>query len=169
MRRARRSLCLLLTGATVAAALGASGCGGDDKPKQGGTQRSNAGDVKGAEGTVRDYLRALVDGDGAAACAKLTPDYRKSVFEQNKDFARQAGATDCASLIDAVTKKTPRTTFEGQPLNKKTVGKIPLKTDVRHSGDEQNATVTGTQGLQRYELFTTKGKWAISDVQQAGG
>ena len=165
MRRTRHLICLLLT---AGVALTGAGCGGDDAPKP-KTQLSKEGDTKGAEDTVRDYLRALVDGDGAAACDKLTPDYRRSVLEQNKDFAKQVGATDCASLIDAVTKRTPRTTFEGQPLNKKTVDKIPLKVSVRASGKEQNATVTGAQGLQRSELFTQKGRWSISDVQQAGG
>jgi hypothetical protein len=165
MRQSRRLICL---GLTAAVTLTGAGCGGGEAPKP-KSQLSKEGDTKGAEGTVRDYLRALVDGDGAGACAKLTPDYRKSVFQQNKDFATQAGAPDCASLIDAVTKKAPRTTFEGQPLNKKTVDKIPLKVSVRLNGTEQNATVTGAQGLQRYELFTTKGRWSISDVQQAGG
>jgi hypothetical protein len=164
MRQSRRLICL---GLTAAVALTGAGCG-DEAPKP-KSQLSKEGDTKGAEDTVRDYLRALVNGDGAAACDKLTPGYRKSVFQQNEDFAKQARATDCASLIDAVTKKAPRTTFEGQPLNKKTVDKIPLKVSVRLNGTEQNATVTGAQGLQRYELFTTKGRWSISDVQQAGG
>ena len=165
MRQSRRLTCL---GLTAAVALAGPGCGGGEAPKP-KSQLSREGDRQGAEETVRDYLRALVHGDGAAACDKLTPDYRKSVFAKNEDFARQEGATDCASLIDAVTKRAPRTTFEGQPLNRKTVDKIPLKVRVRRSGDEQNATVTGAQGLQSYELYTTKGRWAISDVQQAGG
>jgi hypothetical protein len=68
-----------------------------------------------------------------------------------------------------VVRRTPSTTFEGRPLNKDTVDKIPLKTTVRQNGKEQNATVTGEQGLQSFELFTTNGKWAISQIGQAGG
>lgn len=172
MRRRRHLACHLLT-----AAVAVGGCGGDDgidpNNRSGGgdkkLQRSTAGDAKGAEGTVRDYLRALVDGNGGEACAKLTPEYQKSVVEQNRDFAAKAGVKDCASLIEAVVKQTPRTTFEGRPLNEKTVDTIPLKATVRQNGQEQNATVTGTQGLQRYELYTTEGNWAISEVVQAGG
>ena len=166
----RRLPLLILSLALVLAA----GCGGDDEkkaPTTGGqkTQRSTAGDSKGAEATVRDYLRALVEKDGGKACSQLTPEYQKSVVEQNKDFARKAGAEDCAALIDAVTKEAPRATFEGRPLNEKTVGKLPLKVTVRQSGEEQNATVTGEQGLQRYELYTTGGDWAIAEITQAGG
>ena len=151
----------------------ATGCGGDKK-KPGttggnGSQRSTAGDSKGAESTVRGYLRALVDKDGGDACDKLTPDYQKQVVDQNRDFARQNGVSDCAGLIGAVVKRTPSTTFEGQPLNKETVEKIRLRTTVRQNGKEQNATVAGRQGLQSFELFTTNGKWAISQIDQAGG
>lgn len=165
MRRAAALIAPALLALTVA-----SGCGGDGGRKPEGTvQRSNAGDSKGAESAVRDYLRALVDHDGAKACGKLTPDYQQSVVDQNRDFARKVGAKDCASLVTAVTRQAPRTTFEGRPLNAKTVDKIPLRTTVRQSGTEQNATVTGTQGLQRYELFTANGKWWISEITQAGG
>ena len=68
-----------------------------------------------------------------------------------------------------MTKEAPRATFEGRPLNEKTVGTIPLEVTVRQSGEEQNATVTGEQGLQRYELFTQDGDWWITEITQAGG
>lgn len=158
----------------IAAAFAAAGCGGDDTGQTGGksgakTQRSSAGDTKGAEAAVRDYLGALVGKDGAKACDKLAPEYRKSLLDQNRDFARKAGATDCASLIEAVTRQAPRATFEGQPLNEQTVGTIPLEVTIRLNGKEQNATVTGAQGLQRYELFTADGRWWITEIVQAGG
>ena len=168
----RRILALLL----VCLLTFAAGCGGDDEKKSGtdgggGKKggRSTAGDSKGAENTVRDYLRAFVDKDGAAACEKLTPDYQRSIVEQSGDFARKAGAKDCRSLLDAVFKEAPQATFEGQPLNAKTVETLPLQVAVRQSGEEQNATVTGQQGLQRYELFTQDGRWSIMEIVQAGG
>jgi hypothetical protein len=173
MRQGHRLFRLFSTSAVALAVAGCGGGGDDSGPLSGKptgkTQRSTAGDNTGARDTVRDYLRALVDGDGSKACSKLTPAYQKSVYDMNKAFAQKAGAKDCAGVVDAATKRSSRTTFEGEPLNKKTVEKIPLKVTVRESGEEQNATVTGAQGLQRYELYTTKGKWAISDIVQAGG
>lgn len=150
----------------------AAGCGGNDKEPSTdgqGTQRSDAGDKKGAEDTVRDYLRALVEKKGGDACSKLTPEYQKSILDQNREFAAKVKASNCAALIDAVTREAPRATFEGRPLNEKTVDTIPLKVTVRQSGEEQNATVTGEQGLQRYELFTQDGRWWITEITQAGG
>ena len=161
----RHKLILLLVCLLTAAA----GCGGGDDDKGGKSQRSNAGDAEGAEDTVRDYLRALVDKDGAAACEKLTPEYQRAIVEQNRDFARKAGASDCASLVEAITREAPNATFEGEPLNEDTVDKLPLQVAVRQSGDEQNATVMGQQGLQRYELFTQDGRWSIMEIVQAGG
>ena len=167
MRQARRVLCLLLLLSTASVV---HGCGGDDeKDKKVKGQRSTAGDSGGAEDAVRGYLAALIDHDGAEACDRLAPEYQKSVLAQNREFARQSGAKDCASLIDAVTKRSPRVTFEGQPLNDKTVDKIKLVVTVRLNGEEQNATVTGAQGLQRYELRTQDDKWWIFEITQAGG
>ena len=162
----RRALALLAISALVA------GCGGGDG---GGGGLSDAGaprregDRKGAENAVRDYLRALVDKDGDRACSKFTPAYQRSVVEKNAEFARKHGARSCGPLIDAITKSAGPATFEGQPLNASTVGKIKLEATVRVGGEEQNATVTGAQGLQRYELVTSDGKWLIADVTDAGG
>src|SRR5688500_552996 len=144
MRGMRHVLCLL----GLAAAL--AGCGGDDDGNGGNAQPK--ADRKGAETAVRDYLRALVAKDGEAACGKLTPDYQRSVLEQNQEFAEKQGADSCGELIDAVTKTSRSVTFEGQPLNAKTVDSLKLVVTVRQGGQEQNATVTGAQGLQRYEL-----------------
>lgn len=162
MRGMRHVLCLL----GLAAAL--AGCGGGDDNGDGGGSQPKA-DRKGAETAVRDYLRALVAKDGEAACAKLTPDYQRSVLEQNQEFAKKQGVDSCGELIDAVTKTSRSVTFEGQPLNAKTVDSLKLVVTVRQGGQEQNATVTGAQGLQRYELVTSDGRWLIAEIVNAGG
>ena len=162
----RRALAMLLI-----AAASSAGCGGDDKPSTSGGQGrqiSRAGDAKGAESTVRGYLRALVDHDGSAACSKLTPEYQRSVVRRNRQFADKAGVSDCSGLFDAVAKQVPRPMFEGQPIDASNVGTIPLRVEVRQNGKEQNATVMGTRGLERYELYTTGGRWAISEVSENG-
>ena len=166
MHRTRHIACLLIGGAL---ALPLAACGGGDDDGAAKSQLSNEGDAKGAETTVREYLRALVQKDGAKACGRLTPDYQRSIVEKNEEFARKHDSGTCAELIDAITKTAGPATFEGQALNTATVDKIPLKVRVRTGGEEQNATVTGAQGLQRYELVTSKGKWLIAEVTNAGG
>lgn len=156
----------------VAAAVALAGCGGDDdggSGSGGGSAGAPKRDSKGAENAVREYLRALVEKDGAKACGRLTPDYQRVIVEKNAEFARKNGASTCPELIDAITKTAGPATFEGQPLNAGTIDKIKLESTVRVGGQEQNATVTGTQGLQRYELITSKGEWMIAEVTNAGG
>jgi hypothetical protein len=153
------------SGVLLLAAL--AGCGGDDDGDQ--AQGGQSGDRQGAEAAVRDYLRALVAKDGEGACAKLTPGYQRSVVEQNEEFARKQRADTCAELIDAITTQSRSVTFEGQPLNAKTVGTIKLVATVREGGEAANATVTGARGLQRYELVTSDGMWLITEITNAGG
>jgi hypothetical protein len=151
----KRTICLLLCATAV---LG--GCGDD------GDSKEDA--MRDAETTVREYLAALIDKQGAEACSKFTPEYQASVLKQNESFAKQAKATNCAQLIDAITKSSPSVSFEDEILNRENVGKIGLKSTVRESGDEQNATVTGERGIQRYELETRDGKWLIAKIERTG-
>jgi len=155
----------------VAGAVGLAACGGGDDEKKtsdvGSPKRE--GDRKGAENAVRDYLRALTAKNGGKACSYFTPDYQRSVVEKNREFARRHGADNCAELISAITAEAGPPTFEGQKLNGSTVDKLKLVATVRVGGEEQNATVTGAQGLQRYELHTSGGKWLIAEVESAGG
>jgi ABC-type glycerol-3-phosphate transport system substrate-binding protein len=152
----RRTLCILLL---VAAAV-VAGCGGSDN------KGPSTGD---AETTVREYLTALVEKKGKAACDKLTPAYQKSVVQQNQAFAKQNKAETCPQLIDAITRSAPSVAFEGEVIDSKAkVDKLDLKTSVRESGDQKNATVTGAQGIQRYELQTSDGRWLIAKIERSG-
>jgi hypothetical protein len=166
MPRVRLVVCLPLI--LIAAPVGA-GCGSGDDEKDNGRQLSKEGDAKGAQAAVRDYLRALVERDGQQACARLSPDYRRSVLESNREYARRVGAKDCPTLVNAVTRQGPRPRFEGKPLTAAGVGKLKLKASVRVGGKEQNATVTGPHGLERYELQTLDGEWFITAVEQTPG
>jgi hypothetical protein len=159
-----------VTAGLVATALGLAACGGggDDKDSDIGSPKRE-GDRKGAETAVRDYLRALIAGNGKEACSHFTPEYQRRVVEKNQDFARKHGADNCGELVSAITAEAGPPTFEGQKLNGSTIDKLKLVATVRVGGEEQNATVTGAQGLQRYELHTSGGKWLIAEVVDAGG
>jgi hypothetical protein len=158
------------TAGIVAAAVGLAACGGGDDDKNSGVgSPQQEGDRKGAETAVRDYLRALAAKNGERACSHFTPEYQRTVVDKNKEFARQHGADNCGELISAITAEAGPPTFEGQKLNASTIDKLKLVATVRVGGEEQNATVTGAQGLQRYELHTSDGKWLIAEVESAGG
>jgi limonene-1,2-epoxide hydrolase len=144
----------------VAAAVLVAGCGG------GGDTSTGAGD---AEATVREYLTALVEKDGARACAKLTPQYQRSVVQQNQAIASQRNAETCPKLLDAITRSARSVAFEGQVLDDTSkVGKVGLRVTVRASGDQKSATVTGARGIQRYELETRGGGWLIAKIERTG-
>ncbi|MEA2444794.1 MAG: hypothetical protein QOJ12_2086 [Thermoleophilales bacterium] len=140
----------------VAAAL-VAGCGGG-----GAKSPTGAGE---AEAAVRAYLTALVEKDGARACAKLTPQYQRSVVQQNPAIANQTKTTTCPKLLDAITRSARFVSFEGQVLDDVSkVGKLGLKVTVRGTG----ATVTGARGVQRYELETRGGRWLIAKIERMG-
>ena len=159
-----------VTAGLVAAAVGLAACGGgDDDNSTGVGSPKREGDRKGAENAVRDYLRALIAKNGEQACSHFTPEYQRRIVEKNQEFARQHGADNCAELVSAITATAGPPTFEGQKLNESSIDKLKLVATVRVGGEEQNATVTGAQGLQRYELHTSGGKWLIAEVESAGG
>ena len=166
--RSRRAL------PTLFLILALAGCGGDDAKKEttggNGKQQAEEGDPKGAETAVRDYLKALIAGDGASACDQLSPEYQKSVVDQNADIIRGNDSRDCPAVVAAIVKSAPRLTFEGNDLKGNgSVDKLDLKISVRISGKGQNATVTGAQGLQRYELEMRGEDWKIASITSAGG
>lgn len=148
--------------ATLVALLALSACGGDDPEEE---RKANQA---GAESTVREYLTALVDKDGSAACSKFTPDYQRAVVRQNRDFARDNKVNDCPALIDKITRVSPSVSFEGKPLDRDAIGGLELKTSVRANGEAFNATVTGAAGVQRYELETRDGRWLIANIERVG-
>jgi hypothetical protein len=153
-----RSISILALLCALAAV--AVGCGGGDKKKDTGPEQ--------AQQTVRAYLSALVDKNGAGACAKLTPEYQASVLKQNAAFAKQSRSRTCPELIDNITRSAPSVSFEGDILNKQNVGKVGLDVTVRKSGKQQSATVSGKRRVQRYQLETRDGKWLISKIERIG-
>ena len=159
-----------MAGILCAATLALAGCGGDDGDGAAGEAGNG---VQGAEKTVKSYLKALVDGDGEAACGYLSDEYRQDIIDRNAEAARQLGATDCESFIRKVTQQATEggadITFEGEPLtNASDVEGLDLKTSVEanlSNHEEDTAVVTGPQHEQRYELEVIDGRWTITTIR----
>jgi hypothetical protein len=76
----------------VLAALACVGCAGGPTP----------GDRRAAKATVRTFLTALADGDGARACGVLTPAARATLT-----VAAGAARAPCPSAIAAASRRLP--------------------------------------------------------------
>lgn len=153
----RPRLVLLLPALFLAA------CGGGD-----GAEEERADAREEAQAAVRAYLTAVVDKRGAAACERFTPEYQRELLRQHRAFAREHEVDDCAGLLDATLRATPKVNFEGKPLERETIDELELQATVRQSGEGHNATVTGRRGRQRYELETRDGRWLIAGIEQVG-
>jgi|SRR5918999_3080954 pSer/pThr/pTyr-binding forkhead associated (FHA) protein len=149
---------LLVIGGIVAVILVA---GGDDG---GGDEL----DGPGAEETVKEYLRAYVDGDGDAACDQLTDDYQEEIVERNEAFVDE-DVSECPELIEALEERLSGSgglTFEGEELNDDSIDDLDLKSNVElnSEGEGESATVEGPEGQQKFELEPVDGEWKISDI-----
>jgi hypothetical protein len=130
---------LRFAGAACAACLFATGCGGQS-------------DADRIQQTVKTYLSALADGDGAKACDQLTGDQTRAVVDHAITSLPELQASGCA---DALTKLSGSLgADEKQTLRDAKV------TQVQVSGDSATAEVVG--GSKTAELQKSHGRSLIS-------
>ena len=147
----------------AALALTLAACGGGD----GGSDTQPASGVEGAEQTVRDYLTAVSDGEGDAACGYFSDEWREGIVALNQQAADQLGATDCASFIEALTDQSS-ITIGGKELTPDLAQQIDLQTEAQadltdpENPDEESATVHALD--QTYELEVIDGTWQITKL-----
>ncbi len=124
----------------LAAALLVAACGGDDGP--------------GPDAAVRDYYRALLAGDGARACAKLTDALEREIAASAA--ARSVGGT-CPDVLVLAGGLNPDRA--GDQLD-------GLAVDVSVDGDSARARLANplTNKGETLRLERAGGEWRIASL-----
>jgi hypothetical protein len=120
-------------------ALLAPGCGGGPDP----------GD------TVRDYLVAIVDRDGAKACGQLTAQLRQDI--ERSPAARRAGRS-CADVMDLAAGLNPKLTTKDVE---------DLDVEVEEHGNRATAKLFNplSRRHETINLVQVGGDWRISTLE----
>jgi hypothetical protein len=156
-----RAMCLM--------ALIATGCGGDEP----------ADDRRAVEQTMRTFLTALAEGDGARACDQLTPDAKDQVVRLTAKTL-DAGAASCTDALDNFARNTgadvaekvcgARADAECRRIASEAATGVLDKTkdvelQVQVSGDA--ATAGPAAGPEGYDgrLRKVDGTWRVSSFQ----
>ncbi|HEY2705408.1 MAG TPA: nuclear transport factor 2 family protein [Candidatus Dormibacteraeota bacterium] len=128
--------------ATVAASTCLSGCGASDSDK--------------IKDSVRNYIQAVLDDNGTAACGLLTPDAAKVFVDRVK---AQTKTSDCATAFkqEAATLKD----------DEKAIYRSAVLSGVTVSGDTATVTVKFTGVNKDIRLKKVNGDWRI-DTGPAG-
>ena len=80
--------------ATLAVLVLAAGCGG-----------GGGDDIGQAQEAVRDYLAGIADGDGARACARMSPAERERFAGRVADEDPQRGIDSCEEAVERVREQ----------------------------------------------------------------
>lgn len=128
----------LATLVLAALALLGTGCGGSDPAD-----------------AVRDYFTAIVEQDGAAACAQLTDELRKDI--EQAPATRGAGRS-CADVMELAAGLNPDLTAEDVE---------ELDIEIEEDGDEATATLRNPFSRSRETIALVKvdGEWRIATLE----
>jgi hypothetical protein len=126
----------------LAAGVAAGGCGGDDRAPESSTKDS----AKESAQQVADYLAAFGRGDGASACALLTPQAAAGV----RSLSDEIDAPDCEGAIAELARIAERI-------------RAP-RISVSVNGERAVAKVTSKRPPYRTEVLLTKqdGEWRLA-------
>ena len=134
-----------------------AGCGGGESSK-------SPAKPTGPVPTVKAYLAAVFEADGAAACELLNKDLRQEAAKTVRTLRMRVKPT-CEAFIAETFKPQKEGTsilFEGELISKDDVDGLELNVE---SKDATTATVgTGPDGTQKFELDKAGGRWKLSDV-----
>jgi hypothetical protein len=105
--------------------------------------------------TVRDYLVAIVDRDGAKACGQLTAQLRQDI--ERSPAARGAGRS-CADVMDLAAGLNPKLTTKDVE---------DLEIEVEEQGDRAAASLFNplSRRHETINLVKVDGDWRISSLE----
>lgn len=127
--------------AALAATVLLAGCGDDDK-------RSEPEQVSAA---ATDYARAFGNGDGDAACARLT---KAAQEDLTKRVSTLVGTRDCPEAIEKLQAVAgPNVTGPFQEAK---------ASDPKISGDSATVTLTAGPGTEEVKLQRVDGEWLLT-------
>ena len=111
-------------------------------------------DIEGAEATVKEYLGALVEGEGEEACAVLAPGPRRQLASGpgSRQFATTGSCEDFVEAQAAAIANSPggSITYDGARLTESNVDDIELRTSIDLT--RGLATVRGPGGREPFGL-----------------
>jgi hypothetical protein len=123
-----------------------------------------AGDRQAVQARVAAYVKHMLAGDGAAACAQFTPAYRHSMDER----AAEAGIGDCAEVLSAYGQ----TVSTGMPKSFADEAAMPGRVIVLLQGDSAQASVKSPSGglsVKRTSLRRVGSRWLIDELGLSRG
>lgn len=158
MRTIRLALIMCLLAGALAVV---SGCGSSDDKKPGTGAASAQADETAARAAAAAYIKALVDKDGAAACANMTEGLKTELLDAIKNSGAEGAALvkgkTCAALYDAVLGA------ESEAAGTLNTFKV---TSIKVAGTHADYkwTFDGNKTSQRYPGAVDKvgGRWLVS-------
>jgi hypothetical protein len=140
-----------------------AGCGAEPaaapKPK-----RDAHADHVAIQARVAAYVKYMLAGDGARACAQFTPAYRRRMDARAKD----AGIGDCVEVLTAYGQ----TVSTGMPKSFAADAAKPSRVTVLQEGDTAQASVKSPSGglsVKRTLLRRIGSRWLIDELGLSRG
>jgi hypothetical protein len=140
-----------------------AGCGAEPaaapKPKH-----DAHADYVAIQARVAAYVKYMLAGDGARACAQFTPTYRRRMDQRAKD----AGIGDCVEVLTAYGQ----TVSTGMPKSFAADAAKPSRVTVLQEGDTAQASVKSPSGglsVKRTLLRRIGSRWLIDELGLSRG
>jgi hypothetical protein len=135
-----------------------AGCGAETAAAP-APKRDAHTDFVAIQARVAAYMKYMLAGDGARACAQFTPAYRQRMDAR----AKEAGIGDCVDVLTAYGQ----TVSTGMPKSFAEAAAKPERVTVLQEGDTAQASVktpSGGMSAKRTSLRRIGSQWLIDEL-----